>query len=80
MVPVRVVVELRDGVTEYVVHVNNRSKHALTGAVRNGWRRYSRAKAVSAQYTQHDCSACNREHAVPAQRRVFHRVSKRGAA
>ena len=73
MVPVRVVVEMPDGVVEYFVHVNNRAQHALRGAVRSGWRRYPRAKAVSAQFTQHDCATCNRVHTVPTVRRVFNR-------
>lgn len=80
MAPVRVVVETREGVVEYIAHVNNRSKHCLTGALRAAWRRYPAAKAVSAQFTTHECDTCNRTHNVTQQRRVFHRVSKRGAA
>lgn len=78
MIAVRVTVETRDGVSEYIAHVNNRSKHALSGAVRNGWRRYPTAKAITAQYIKHDCAACHTEHTVPTIRRVYHR--KRGAA
>ena len=77
---IRVVIEHRDGVIEYITHVVNRSKHALTGAVRNAWRKYPAAKAVNAQFTEHDCASCQRTHAVTPLRRVYHRKPKRGAA
>lgn len=73
---VRIVIEARDSSIEYVTHVVNRSRHALTGAVRNGWRRYPAAKAVTAEFTTHACESCARSHNLPATRRVFKRTRK----
>lgn len=75
MIPVRVTVETEHAVVQYLVHANNRSKHSLTGAVRAAWRRYPKARAVSAEFTHHYCDACLRSHASTPVRRAFRRSS-----
>ena len=74
MTPVRVVVETDNATVEYVVHVVNRSRHALRGAVRSGWKRHTNAKAVSAEFTTHHCDQCAHDHHLPPVRRTFRRV------
>lgn len=37
---------------EYTVHVVNRSKHALRGAIRAAWRKYPNASSVDAQFVE----------------------------
>lgn len=80
MIPVRVVVVTPDAVCESLTHVNNRSQHALNGAVRAAWRKFPAAKSISAQFTEHDCSACSRVHYVPTIRRGYKPKPKRRSA
>ena len=75
MISVRVVVEFPDAFVEALVHANNRSKHSLLGAIRAAWRRYPNAKAISAQFTHHDCDVCRRPHPSVPVRRVLRRSS-----
>jgi hypothetical protein len=35
---------------EYSVHANNRSRHALSGAIRNAFRKYPNARSVEAEF------------------------------
>jgi hypothetical protein len=79
MHPVRVCVETTDASIEYLVHVRNHSRHALTGAVRSGWRRYPAARSVIAEFTEHDCATCARTHTVAPVRRVFKRTTRRAS-
>jgi len=76
---VRVVVETDNASVEYLVHVRNRSRHALQGARRSGWRRYPQARAVSAEFVQHAPHACSSTSIIAPVRRVFHRTSRRVA-
>lgn len=77
MTPVRVVVETSDANVEYVAHVVNRSRYALRGALRSAWKRYPRAKAVSAEFTEHACNMCSSTHTIEPIRRVYNRVPAR---
>ena len=47
---VRVMVETPGLTAEYLVHVVNRSKHALSGALRNARRRYPNASSIEAEF------------------------------
>jgi len=57
MIPVRVTVLTRHSTLgsewlQYIVHVVNRSKHALRGAVRSGFRKYPNANSIEAEFTE----------------------------
>jgi hypothetical protein len=43
-------VTIASTVVEYIVRVNNRSRHALEGAVRGGWNRFPEAREVEATF------------------------------
>ncbi len=73
---VRVNVETPDASVEYIVHVMNRSRHALQGAVRSGWRRFPQAKSVCAEFTMHACPSCTTQSHVQPVRRTFHRIPR----
>lgn len=73
---VRVNIETPGASIEYLVHVRNRSRSALQGAVRSGWRRFPDAKSVCAEYTQHKCPACTNLSTVRPARRTFRRAAR----
>lgn len=76
MIAIRVRVQTHDAEVEYIAHAVNRSRHALTGATRNAWRKYPQARSVIAEYTTHDCSTCARSHNLPPVRKVYRQKRK----
>jgi hypothetical protein len=72
MTPVRVALETRESnLVVYTVHVVNRSRHALHGAVRGAFRKYPDARRVEAEFLDDYASrlslpASNRAHAQEA--------------
>jgi hypothetical protein len=72
MTPVHVVVETNEAsFVHYTVHVVNRSRHALTGALRGAFRKFPDARSAEAEFAGNDTTrltlfAAHRAHAQEA--------------